>query len=85
MSEYGLRFDVEDVSMYLSCAIKNLRTLKNEMEGDLLAQNETSIYLGPDHLLDCCDAMCTVLRELDRLNEELDAIVTAMYQKKKGQ
>lgn len=85
MAETNLRFDIEDASMYLSSAIKNLRILKEAMEGDLLAQKRTSIYLGPDHLLDCCDAMCTVLRELDRLNEELEAIVTSMCQKKKGQ
>ncbi len=75
--------DLETVSLFLSSAIKTFRILREEMERDLLAQRRTNLYLGPDHLLDCCDAMCTVLRDLDRINEELDAAVDAEYYAKK--
>lgn len=77
------RFDLETVSLFLSGAIKNLRILREEMESDLLAQKRSGINLGPEHLMDCCDAMGTVLRELDRINEELDAVVDAAYNVKR--
>ncbi len=75
--------DLETVSLYLSSAIKTFRILREEMEQDLLFQKRTNLYLGPEHLLDCCDAMCTVLRDLDRINEELDAVVDVEYNVKK--
>lgn len=75
--------DLESMSLFLSCAIKTFHILREEMERDLLAQRRTNLYLGPEHLLDCCDAMCTVLRDLDRINEELDAAVDAEYNAKK--
>ena len=76
-------FELETVSLYLSSAIKNFRILREEMESDLLAQKRSGINLGPEHLMDCCDAMGTVLRELDRINEELDSVVDAVYNVKK--
>ncbi|MEY8316005.1 hypothetical protein AALB19_01660 [Oscillospiraceae bacterium 50-58] len=76
-------FELETVSLFLSSAIKNFRILREEMESDLLAQKRSGINLGPEHLMDCCDAMGTVLRELDRINEELDAVVDAAYNVKK--
>lgn len=75
--------DLESMSLFLSCAIKTFRILREEMEQDLLFQKRTNLYVGPEHLLDCCDAMCTVLRDLDRINEELDAAVDAEYNARK--
>ena len=76
-------FGVDSISFFLSSAVKNLRIIHEAMESDLLAQQQSGISLGPEHLLDCCDAMTTVLRDLDRINEELDAIADAEYNVKK--
>lgn len=76
---------IDCLALFLSCAIKNLRFLQEEMERELLNQQRTGLNLGPEHLLDCCDAMCTAFHELDRIKDELDATIDAVYaQKKEG-
>lgn len=84
MERKDLLLDVECASMHLSSAIKAFQIILEDMERDLLAQKRAGCSLGPGHSLECCDAMHMVLRELYRMNEELDAIVAAAYEKKKG-
>lgn len=76
-------FGTDSISLFLSSAVKNLRILHEAMESDLLAQQRSGISSGPEYLLDCCDAMTTVLQALDRINEELDAIADMEYNVKK--
>lgn len=60
-------FGTDSISLFLSSAVKNLRILHEAMESDLLAQQRSGISSGPEYLLDCCDAMTTVLQALDRI------------------
>lgn len=83
MSKTILPFDLEDTSMHLSSAIKAFQIILEDMECDLLAQERAGCSLGPGHGLECCDAMHTVLQALCRIDEDLDAIVAAAYEKKK--
>lgn len=76
-------FGVDSISLFLSSAIKNLRILHDVMERDLLAQQRSGINQRPEYLLDCCDAMIALLREFDRINEELDIIADAEYNVRK--
>ena len=77
-------FDVEGAAIYLSGAIKTFYIIRGEMESNLLAMDRTGLNFGAGHLLDCCDALGTVLRELDRINDEMGAAVDAAYTKKRG-
>lgn len=83
MLDRNFSFEVEDASLYLSCAIKTMRLLREETESELLSIQKSGLWLGPEHLLDICDAMCTVLRELERINDGLDGVVKATYEKRK--
>lgn len=76
-----LHLNMEDISVFLSSARKNLNILRDEIYRDLFAMEETQRFLGTGHLMECCDAMFTTLRELDRIQEELDAVVDRQYAK----
>lgn len=85
MQRKYFKFDLEDASMFLSCATKSFQIILEEMEENLLVQKKTNLNLGPDHLLDCCDAMRTPLRELHRINESLEALVHEEFHREEGQ
>ena len=78
----SIQFDVEDAALDLNNAIKAFRIIREEMERNLLAMAQTRLNFGPEHLLDCCDALVTVLRELDRISDEMDAAVDAAHGRK---
>lgn len=83
MERKDLLQDAECATMCLTSAIKAFQIILEDMERDLLAQERTGCSLGPGHALECCDAMHTVLRELYRTDEELDAIVAEAYEQQK--
>ena len=83
MAKGYTRFDIEDASIYLTCALKAFCILREEMETNLLEQKRTGMNYGPEYLLDCCDAMCTVQQTLERVRDGLDTIVAAEYQREK--
>lgn len=75
---------VEDISLELSCVIKTVRIVIEEM-GDTLAGHPLPISPYVAHLLDCSDAVYTGLWALDRIYGELNAVIeTAYAQKKEG-
>lgn len=85
MATSNLKFDVEDCELFLSCAIKTLNIIREEIESNLLVMDRNGLYSGTGHLMDCCSAMFTTTRELDRIQEDLAAIVKAVYtQKREG-
>lgn len=77
-------YDVEDLELFLCCAIKNLRFLQEKMECELLARERTGLNTGSGYLLDLCDAMRPVFRELDRIQEDLKGLAATGYERKKG-
>lgn len=79
-----LQSGVEDISTCLSSARKNLNILRDAIYQDLFVMEETQKFMGTGHLMECCDAMFTTLREMDRIQEELDAEIDARYGRGKG-
>lgn len=77
-------FDLECSSGLLSSAIKNLYLLRDGLYSDVFAMEKRQAFLGTDHLMDCCDAMTTAFRELERIQDEIDAIVNAAYAEQHG-
>ena len=71
MEAFDLYTTTDIATSDLSCAIKNLRIVREEMEEELLRMRNTQIYLGPDYLLDCCDAMSSAFVVLDAIYGDL--------------
>jgi len=69
--------DMEAASAWLSCAIKNLSLVQDALYQDIFALERERIFLGTGHLMSCCDAMNTTVRELDRIRAEMDAAIEA--------
>lgn len=81
ISESKFDFDLEDTSLYLSCAIKTFRLVQDELSRNILAMDSHQKFLGTAHMKECCDAMYTVLRELDRIQADMDSAITAAFTK----
>ena len=73
---------VEISTAFLECAIDGLSLLHEELEQNLISRERSTGGMG--YYLRVCSAMVPVLRELDRLKEELDAVVSNAYQQRKG-
>lgn len=74
---------MESNTAFLSCAVEALSVLHETLEHDVYSREAT--YGGMGYYLSLCSAMVPVIRELRRINEDLDAIVTAAYEQKKGE
>ncbi len=74
-------FDLNDAHTWMSCAIENLYLLRDELYRDIFAMKQEQKFLGTGHLMSCCDAMGTALRELDRIRDEMNAAIEAEYTK----
>lgn len=72
---------VESSTAFLSCAVDALWVLHETMEQNLCLREKSTGGMG--YYLSLCSAMVPVLRELDRLKNDLDAVVTAAYEQKK--
>ena len=80
---YDIANKIEDAALYLECAIKTFRLIKESMENELFAIKKTGCFPGAEHLLDHCDAMFMVLWELERIRDELSVVVDQAYGQKK--
>ena len=74
---------VETNTAFLSCAVEALSLLHETLERNLHIREEYSGGMG--YNLRVCSAMVSALRELGRINEELNAAVVAVYEQKKGE
>lgn len=85
MKPANFNLDLEDVSLCLSCAIKTGNIMKEEIEEGLIVMEQEQKFMGTGYLMDCCDGFFLVLRELERIREDLDAAVLAgSVQEKEG-
>ena len=80
---YDIAGKIEDTELCLKCAIKTFRLIKESMESELFAVKKTGIFVGPEVLMDHCDAMFMILWELERIQDELSAVVDQAYGQKK--
>lgn len=67
----------------LDSSRKNLRIILEVMEKELFDIKKDGIFLGPEFLMDCCEAMSAAIRGLDHIADDLRAAVTQEYQKRK--
>ncbi len=74
-------FCMEDSALHLDCAIKNLRLLQDEICREISAMKKTDIFLVTGHMEECCDAMFSTLRELERIQSEMDSAIEVLYKK----
>jgi len=74
--------EVENSTTFLSCAVDALKLLHEMLEKELYLREQASRGMG--YFLRICNAMAPVIRELDRASEDLDAVVTAAREQKKG-
>ncbi len=72
-------YDLENSCLYLSCAIKNLNLLRDEISKDILTEKKAGISLGTGHIEECLAAMFTAIRELERIQADMDAAIDAAY------
>lgn len=80
---YEIVSKVENSTAFLSCAINALWLAKTDLEHNLMLRKEHDGGMG--YCLQVCSAMMPAIRELDRINEELNAAIDAVYaQKKEG-
>lgn len=79
---FGLVQDMENITSFLPCVADALNILREELEQNLTIRQNYSGDMG--NFLRISSAMVPALAELDRIREGLDAIVTAAYERKKG-
>lgn len=72
---------MESNAAFLSCAVEALSVLHASLERDVYSREATNG--GMRYYMSLCSAMVPVIRELRRINEDLDAVVTAAYEQKK--
>lgn len=72
---------VEDSTGFMSCALNALWLAQMDLEHNLMIRNASTGGMG--YYLQVCSAMVPAIRELDRIREELDAIIEAAYKQKR--
>lgn len=81
---YELESAMEDVSAYLDGAAKTLRIMTEELECEMLAIEKYDAGPVPKWILERCCGFSVIVRELDRITDDLNAAITKEYQKKTG-
>jgi len=79
--DFGIIGEVENNASFLSCAIEALYLLREDLERNLCIREKSSGGMG--YYLQVCSAMVPVLRDLDRISQDLDAVIHAVYAEKK--
>lgn len=72
---------VEDSTSFLTCAVDALWLLQEELSVNLNLRQQSGDEVGYFQRLS--SAMVPALREMDRLKDDLDAVITAAYEQKK--
>ena len=78
---HQIPINLEDSSLYLSCAIKNLNILLEGIQHDLAFIEKTGKFYGVGNLQAYCDAMYSAIRALDYLQDNMDTAIEAAYTK----
>lgn len=82
--EFDLKFEVDGMTGYLDNAVTALRIMVEGLEHDMLLAKAENLRPFPEWVLDQCCGLFVIVRELDRITDELKAVVTKEYQSGKG-
>ncbi len=83
--EFDLKFEVDEMTGYLDNAVTALRIMVEGLDHDMLMAKKDNLRPFPEWVLDQCCGLFVVVRELDRITEDLKAAVTKEYRSGKGE
>lgn len=69
---------VENSIAFMSCALNALWLAQMDLDNNLTIHNASTGEMG--YCLQICSAMVLAIRELDRINEGLNAVIEAAYE-----
>ncbi|WP_209342712.1 hypothetical protein [Flavonifractor sp. AGMB03687] len=80
-----LKFEMDGATVYLDDAVKTLRIMTEALECEMLAAQRNDFRPIPEWILERCCGFSIIVRELDRITDELKAAVTKEYRSGKGE
>ena len=75
--------EVDCETAYMDAATKTLHILAEDMECEMLALQKAGCPASPEWILERCCGFTVIVRELERITDELNAAVTREFQKRK--
>lgn len=79
------RFEVDGVAGYLDNAVTALRIMTEGLEHDMLIAKKEKLRPFPEWVLDQCCGLFVIVRELDRIADDLKEAVTREYEKDRSE
>ena len=81
---FELWMEADSAACDMSDCIKTLRILRDAVTRELISIEKTNLFPGSGYLMEVCEAMAPALRDLERIQDNLSAAVTAECERKKG-
>ena len=79
------KFEVDSATGYLDNAVTALRNMAEGLEQNMLIAKKENLRPFPEWVLDQCCGIFVIIRELDRIAEDLKTAVTWEYGKDRSE
>lgn len=80
MLSFDFKLEVDCTSVYLENVTKTLRIVTEDLECEMLTAQREHLPAFPERVLELCCGFSVVIRELDRITDELKEAVVKEYQ-----